>query len=352
MKKIIFNIVQSNIKGGLENVYLDYSKILHEDFELVCITSEKFVHLDELKKLGIKTETLNIKGHFDILSAIKFFLLVKKYSPELVIAHNGRSFALINLYNKIFRKRNFKIAAISHGGNPKRLVNFDYIITVAEHLTDNIKKKYKNISQDRIFTIHNGIKVNSNYNPKNKIKNKNFTFGSLSRLSPEKNIITAIKAFKIFLKDVPDARLNIAGDGPDLCNLTEIVKNENLTDNVSFIGHVNNIEKFFNEIDLFIHPAIKEAFGLVILEAFNYYTPVIGSNSGGLREIINNKKNGYLYDDPMSEQDLYKMMHDYYFNKIKDREVVVKNAKKDLENKFSIEITKNKLKTVIKSFFK
>lgn len=350
MKKIIFNIIQSNVKGGLENVYLDYSKILHEDFGLICITSEKFAHLDELKKLGIKTETLNIKGHFDILSAVKFFLLVKKYSPKLVISHNGRSFALINLYNKIFRKRNFKTAAISHGGNPKRLVNFDYIITVAEHLTENIQKKYKNISKDRIFTIHNGIKVNSNYSLQNKIKNKNFTFGTLSRLSPEKNIITAIKAFKIFLKDVPNARLNIAGDGSDLGNLIELVKNENLTDNISFIGHVNNIEKFFNEIDLLIHPATKESFGLVILEAFNYYTPVISSNVGGLKEIINNKKNGYLYDNPMSEQDLYKMIYDYYFNKIKNKATIVKNAKKDLEEKFSIEITKNKLKTATKIF--
>lgn len=352
MKKVIFNIVQSNVKGGLENVYLDYSKILHEDFELICITSKKFVHLDELKKLGIKIEIINIKGHLDILSAIKFFLLVKKYSPELVIAHNGRSFAVINLFNTIFRKRNFKTAAISHGGNPKRLVNFDYIITVAEHLTENIKEKYKNISQDRLFTIHNGIKVNNNYDPKNKIKNKNFTFGTLSRLSPEKNIITAIKAFKIFLNDVPDARLNIAGDGSDLGNLKAIVKNENLTYNVSFLGHIYNTEKFFNEIDLFIHPATKEPFGLVILEAFNYYTPVIGSNSGGLREIINNKKNGYLYDNPILEQDLYKMMHDYYFNKIKDKEKIVENARKDLADKFSIEITKNKLKTAIKSFLK
>ena len=145
MKKTIFNIVQSNINGGLENVFLEYSKILQKDYRLICIISEGFVHLNKLKKLGIEVEILNIKGHFDIFSAIKLFFLRKKYSPDLMIAHNGRSFAVVNLYNKIFIKRNFKTIAVSHGGNPKRLVNFDYIITVAEHLANNIKKKYRNI---------------------------------------------------------------------------------------------------------------------------------------------------------------------------------------------------------------
>ena len=77
------------------------------------------------------------------------------------------------------------------------------------------------------------------------------------------------KQFKIFLKDVANAKLIIAGNGPDLNNLIKIVRQENLQDHVSFVGHVDNIEKFFNEIDLFIHPATKEPFGLVILEAFN-----------------------------------------------------------------------------------
>lgn len=348
MKNIIFNIVQSNTNGGLENVYLDYSRILNEDFELICITSKNFVHLEELRKLGIKTEILNIKGHFDILSAIKLFFLVKKFSPKLVIAHNGRSCSTINLYNKIFRKRQFITIAVNHGGSPKRLIKFDYIVTVAKHISEKIKKKYPNINQDNVIAIHNGIKINDNYNPQHKITNKDFTFGTLSRLSPEKNLITTIKAFKIFLSDVPSAKLEIAGSGSELKKISQIVEQENLQHNVSFIGHVNNVEKFFNEIDLLIHSATQEAFGLVILEAFNYYTPVISSNAGGLTEIINNNINGYIYTNPTSKQNLYEMMHDYYFNKIKDKKKIVKNARKDLENKFSIEITKYKLKSIIK----
>jgi hypothetical protein len=63
---------------------------------------------------------------------------------------------------------------------------------------------------------------------------------------------------------------------------------------------------------------------------------IIKENDTYLREIVNNKTNGYLYDNPTSEQDLYKIMHDYYFNKIKDKDKIVKTARKDLEDKFSI----------------
>jgi len=347
MKNVIFNVVQSNVKGGLENMYLDYSKILNKNFELICIISKNFVHLEELKRLGIKTEILNTKGHYDVLSVIKFFFLTRRYSPKLIIAHNGRSFSVINLYNSFIKKKKFKTVAISHGGNPKRLVGFDYIITVAKHITQNVKEKYKSFPQKKIFTIHNGIEINQNYKLENKSKNKDFTFGTLSRLSPEKNIVTAIKAFKLFIRDVDNAKLLITGDGPKLCSLTKLVEQENLQNHVSFIGYVEDREVFFDKIDVLLHPATKEPFGLVILEAFNYYVPVIGVNSGGLKEIIRHKFNGYLYDNPSSHQSLYKAMHDYYFNKIKDRTEIVGNARKVLEESFSIKNTENKLLLLI-----
>ena len=302
--------------------------------------------------MGIKTEILNIKGHYDLISAIKLYFLVKKYSPKLVIAHNGRSFSIVNLYNSFIRNKNFKTLAISHGGNPKRLIGFDYIITVAEHLGQSIKEKYQNFPQNKIITIHNGIKINNIHRDKHKGKNKEFTCGILSRLSPEKNIITALKSFKKFTNDVKNSKLIIAGEGSQLASLKEFVIKENLEKQVSFIGHIKNIEKFFDKIDLFLHPAIKEPFGLVILEAFNYYTPVIGANSGGLKEIIKDGFNGYLYNNPTCHKSLYKAMNDYYFNKKDSKDKIINNARKTLEEDFLIKKVENKVTTTISNIIR
>lgn len=348
-KKTIFNIVQSNVRGGLENVYLQYSQILASDFEVICLVSKDFPHIAALKKLGLKIEIINISGHFDIISTIKFGLLVKKYRPQLVMAHNGRSFSIINLYKFFFLKKNFKTIAITHGGNPKRLVNFDYIIAVAHHLAKNIKQKYRHISEKNIFVIHNGIEINRNYSPKNKEQNHSFTCGTLSRLSPEKNIITALESFKKFCKKVSNAKFLVAGQGPELKNLEKFVKINKLENNVKFLGHVSNIANFFDKIDILIHPAFSEPFGLVILEAFNHHTPVIAPNCAGPSEIINNNHDGYLYNNANSSKNLFETLDNYYFKEIKNKEQITKNAYDNLEKNFSLDVTRDRLLGVINS---
>ena len=105
MTKTIFNIIQSNTTGGgMESIFLDYSQILKDEkFNVICLVSKNFCHLNKLKNLGIKTQILNIRGHFDPIAAVKLYFLSKKHSPELLIAHNGRSFACINLCQIIFK---------------------------------------------------------------------------------------------------------------------------------------------------------------------------------------------------------------------------------------------------------
>ncbi|MFZ8864581.1 MAG: glycosyltransferase family 4 protein [Rickettsiales bacterium] len=343
-RQVIFNLVQSNINGGLENMYLAYSKILAKDYEVICLVSKNFVHINELKQQNIKYEILNIKGHFDFFAVMKFVLLVKKYQPKLIFAHNGRCFALLNLYKFLVRKVSFKTVAVSHGGNPKRLVNFNYIITVAQHLKAKIIKKYPDINQEKIKVIYNGISLVKITN-KTQIndKNKALTFGILSRLSVEKNIITAIKAFALFSKEVKNSKLVIAGEGPEEACLKNYVLKHNLERKVVFLGHQQNIKNFFKQIDVLVHPALEEPFGLVILEAYNYNTIVIGSNRGGLKEIIKHEYNGFLYDAPASFINLKEAMLAYHKLDDKYKRKIISNASKSLKNNFSVETLEKKL---------
>lgn len=343
-KKVIFNLVQSNINGGLENMYLDYSKIIAKKYELICLVSKNFVHIKELKRQNIKYEILNIKGHFDFFAFVKFAFLVRKYQPKLIFAHNGRCFALLNLYKLLIRKASFKTIAVSHGGNPKRLINFDYIITVAQHLKAKIIKKYPHINHEKVKVIYNGIslgKITSKTHIND--KNKALIFGTLSRLSVEKNIITAIKAFALFSKEVKNSKLLIAGEGPEDAYLKNYVTRHNLGDKIVFLGHQQNIKKFFQQIDVLVHPALEEPFGLVILESFKHNVIVIGSNRGGLTEIIKHDYNGFLYEDPASEYSLSKEMLRYNYLNDEARNNILKKAKETLERKFSIKQVENNL---------
>ena len=315
----------------MENVYLDYSNILScGKFNLINITSQNFIHLDKIKQKNTSVETLNINGHFDLIAAIKLYLLIRKYSPKLIIAHNGRVFATINLCRKLFNLNHIQFIAVTHGGNAKRILNFDYIITVAKHLQHNLKSLG---FKGKIKNIYNGIKIN----PYSQTKSKNhniFTFGILSRLSPEKNLATAIKAFHQFtLNTHQNSQLIIAGDGDELNNLQEIVTHLNITNKVKFIKWINDKKSFFNKINVLLQPSLHEAFGLTILESFNYYTPVIAYKLEGPKEIIKHHYNGYLCN-PELKNSLLSMMTYSYKNKNNFKTLTL-NAYKDLNKRFS-----------------
>jgi glycosyltransferase involved in cell wall biosynthesis len=337
MSKIIFNIIQSNVAGGMENVFLDYSKILKQNnFNLIAVTSKNFVHLQELKNSGIQTEVLNISGHFDFIAAIKLWFLIKKYSPQLIIAHNGRSFAALNLARKLFNFQNLKLLAISHGGGVKRILNFGYIISVAKHIEEKIRAKN---FKGKIQTIHNGVKIISY--EKIKKSGNNFNFGLMSRLSAEKNIEIAINAFAKL--PFENSALIIAGEGPKMNDLKQLAKNLNIENKVKFIGWIKDKKTFFDEIDVFLQPSLNEPFGLTILEAFNYKTPVIAANVFGPKEIIKNNLTGFLFE-AKSADSLTQIMEKIYENISQN---IIENAYQHLIADFSYEKMAQNLVTFI-----
>ncbi|MCE3254920.1 MAG: hypothetical protein K0R25_414 [Rickettsiaceae bacterium] len=337
-KTTIFHAVQSDVMGGgIENIFLEYSKILRENnFDLICLVSKNFCHIKELEKNNIKIKFLNITGHFDLLAAIKLHYLIKKYSPELILAHNGRTFATINICKKLFGLGRSKTMAVSHGGNIKRILKFDFIISVAKHIYDKIAKKNFGGS---LTNIYNGYEF-SEFS-KNKISNI-FTFGILSRLSKEKGVVDAIKAFKSFNDSVnKNSILIIAGGGDELENIKSLIKNLQLQDKVKLLGWISNKEEFFNQIDVFLQPAKRESFGITILESFNYKTPVVACNADGPKEIIKDSYSGYLFD-PDSEESLFLTMKRAYDNK-HNHSQIVSNANEDLKNRFSRKIMAKQL---------
>lgn len=337
MKKLIFNITQSNVKGGMENIFVEYAKILNNDFEVICLTSTNFPENHILDKERITKINLNIKGHFDILASIKIFFLIKKYRPNLIIAHNGRSFATINILKKFFGLK-IKTLAISHGGNPKRLINFNYIITVAKHIENKINESG---FKGTIKTIYNGIHIKQKISKIQK-NSDNFVFGAMSRLSKEKNIDLTIKAFAKFVNEVnKDSKLIIAGEGVEKEELINLAKELKIEEKIEFIGWVKNLENFFINIDLFIHSSFNEAFGIVIIESFKYNCPVLVSDSCGPKEIVEDRQTGFLFD-PNESNSLYFKMKEIYLKR-KELNIIKDNAFKILNEKFSYEIMANSL---------
>ena len=125
----------------------------------------------------------------------------------------------------------------------------------------------------------------------------------VGRLAEKKGVCYAIEA----LRNVEDAMLVIAGDGPlreELQRQADKVMRET-GKKIVFLGAKTHeeLKKIYASADLFVMPSItakdgdKEGFGLVILEAFASGLPIVASRSGGITDIVKDGVNGFLVEE-------------------------------------------------------
>jgi glycosyltransferase involved in cell wall biosynthesis len=116
----------------------------------------------------------------------------------------------------------------------------------------------------------------------------------LGQVVPHKGLLVLAKAFKAAKRD--DLKLHIAGYGDYLGQIQDELQDYS---NVTFHGHVTGEtkERLFSESDAFVLPSIcYDNAPLTIPEAYKYGLPVIGSHIGGIPEMIEENKTGYLFE--------------------------------------------------------
>ena len=123
------------------------------------------------------------------------------------------------------------------------------------------------------------------------------TVSFAGRLTWSKGVDILLRAFVAIVKEYPDARLLIAGDGPERTSLTELINTLRLTSNVSMLGHLSQqeLERRLSQSWVQVLPSRwAEPFGLAAAEAMMRGTAVVASRSGSLREIVEDHKTGLL----------------------------------------------------------
>ncbi len=94
-------------------------------------------------------------------------------------------------------------------------------------------------------------------------------------------------------KQVP-ARLLMIGEGPEWSRAVQLVQELNIESHVEFLGKKDEVAHWISLADLLLLPSEKESFGLVALEAMACGVPTVGSNTGGLPEVVVHGETGYL----------------------------------------------------------
>ncbi|KZX11148.1 glycosyltransferase [Methanobrevibacter filiformis] len=150
----------------------------------------------------------------------------------------------------------------------KRSVEFKKIIVDSEQTAKELSEEY-NVNYDNISIVR--IAIDPKFFPKN-IENDIFTIGTVSHLNKRKRISLLIESF--LEANIPDSQLLIGGKGPELENLKEISNNDN---RIKFLGFIPDEEMndFYNLLDVFVFPTQMEGYGLPVVEAMACGKPVI-----------------------------------------------------------------------------
>lgn len=117
----------------------------------------------------------------------------------------------------------------------------------------------------------------------------------ISNFRKVKKIDNVIAIFNEIVKVKPNVTLLMVGDGPERYNAEVLCRKFGIYDKLKFLGKTQDVDKILNISDLFLLPSENESFSLAALEALAHGVPVIATNIGGIPEVVEHGKNGFLH---------------------------------------------------------
>lgn len=137
------------------------------------------------------------------------------------------------------------------------------------------------------------------------VKKEAHTIVYVGRLEKFKGVMDLVNAMPAVLQAIPDARLELAGDGACLPELKARVQELGLRKVVILKGHISqkSVAQLVARASVVVMPSTwPETFGKVGIEAMGLGTPVVASDVGGVRDWLHDKKNGLLVEPGKTDQ--------------------------------------------------
>lgn len=219
--------------------------------------------------------------------------LIRQVQPQLAVMWNR--FGDVSLLNDL-RATGCPVVHYEHGAGwlaPTTPANNTFLAGVSSAIC--ISRAAQRVLQLRwnyqgpTHIVLNALRPDlapANAQPKSLPHNRPLRLGIAARLIPLKGVGLALHALRELHRLGCPAELHIAGNGPLQQFLIAEARRLGIDSSVHFLGVVRDMTEFYKEIDLLLVPALREPFGLVVIEAAAHGCPAICSRVDGLPEAV------------------------------------------------------------------
>ncbi|TAN45392.1 MAG: glycosyltransferase family 1 protein [Nitrospirae bacterium] len=259
---------------------------------------------------GFEIRECRMEKSYDITAFIKVLRTIKTDKIDIVNTHSGRDSLIAGIAGRL-SSRSPKIVRTRHLEMPITS-RFTYsllphkVVTVSDHV-----KRYlisKGVNPEDVISVPTGIdtamfdpdRTEGTLKKELGLSDSTPLVGTVAILRRKKGHHILLDAVPTVLKNMPDARFVFAGDGPQNENLKAKINELGIGDRVLMLGMRRDMPNILKSIDVFVLPTLQEALGTSFIEAMAMGKPVIGSNVGGVGEVVRDSVNGYLVppEDP------------------------------------------------------
>lgn len=260
---------------------------------------------DELKNAGVDVTVIdeNKYSFFSLVLYVKNFF--SRIKPDIIHSHRYKENFLCFL-SALWINR-VKLLATQHGlpevansfsffHKLKEKLNFfilkigfDKTIAVSSDIEQFFRKRYF-FSEKKVSYIRNGIPFVTEIAKRH--SEAFFVIGSSGRLVPVKDFDIMVKVAAI-LKDY-DIKFVLAGEGSERQNIEKLINANGLHERFQMLGHLDDMEPFYQGIHLFLNTSLHEGIPMTILEAMAHGVPIVAPKVGGIPEVIKDGSEGFL----------------------------------------------------------
>lgn len=320
----------------------------------VCTLLEKGPLAEPLEKAGVKVVSLEIKKD-GLLTGVRRFWGLTRSKPDLCISYLIHADLFVRFFGVLFglKPRVVFIRNNLLGSQYDKLLRLERMTSLLVKAYFSVSGSVAKIYQDKLgypaqkFTvIPNGIVLEplQEAKPLDKkelgLTSENKIVLMVSKFYPQKGHTYLVEAWAAVSKVFPEARLLLAGDGPQRAEIEAQVQATKLTDSIHFLGVRKDVPRLLKTADLFVFPTLFEGMSNALLEAMAAGCAIVTTAIPENQEVATPDEVSFV---PVKDPGALAAAIIELLQKPKDCQELGERAYQKVFNQFRIELTVQKL---------